>query len=143
MLLKAAKAKYKYKNENAWLDAVYRKNKTFIDSKLSVVGEKNKKKVFKQLVKERQDRGETTYRAVKNLGKTEIFTSRRERSQENILKAIKSDKETFKQFRKEIGFNTKIDTTKFEWDYKDKVYKYGNTIIDITNSPYKIKIYEA
>ena len=53
MRLKARKAKYKYKNDDAWVRAVYRKNKEYIDSKLYGVAEKNKFKVFKNLINER------------------------------------------------------------------------------------------
>ena len=141
MQLRAKKAKYKYKNESAWLKAVYRNNKELIDSKLSMIKESNKFNIFKQLVKERQDvRGETAYKAVQSLAKSEVFVSRKQRLQENVYKAIKSDKELMRQFKKKAG-RKKIDTEKFEWDYEDKVYKYEDVRIDISNSPYGIIIY--
>lgn len=140
MLLKAAKPKYKYKSEKAWIDAVYRKNKQAIDSALGAVREKNKKKVFNTLLKERMDKGETLYQAVRRIGRTDVFSSRKERAQENILSAIKKDKETFRVFRLSVGWKEKIDTSKFVWDYEDKVYRYGNTVIDVRTSPYEIII---
>lgn len=142
MLLRANKAKYKYKNEKAWLDAVYRKNKVLIDSALSEVRETNKKKIFIQLIKERKEtRGETLYQAVRRIGKTDVFSSKKERAQENILNAIKREKDIFKTFRKSVGWKKKIDTTKFRWDYDDGVYKYENVVIDVSNSPHEINIY--
>lgn len=142
MLLKAKKAKYKYKNEKAWLDAVYRNNRELIESALSGVRETNKKKIFVQLIQERRDvKGETLYQAVRRIGKTDVFSSKKERAQENILNAIKREKDIFKTFRKVTGWNEKIDVTKFRWDYDDKVYKYGDVVIDISNSPYEINIY--
>lgn len=140
MLLKAAKPKYKYKSEKAWIDAVYRKNKQAIDSALDAVREKNKKKVFNTLLKERMDKGETLYQAVRRIGRTDVFSSRKERAQENILSAIKKDKKTFRVFRLSVGWKEKIDTSKFVWDYEDKVYRYGNTVIDVRTSPYEIII---
>lgn len=139
--LKAKKAKYKYKNESAWLRAVYRNNKTLIDSKLSTVKESNKFKVFKELVNERKTAlGETTYKAVQNLSKTEIFVTRKRRLQENVYKAIKSDKDLMRQFKQKTGRKA-VDIEKFEWDYEDKVYKYDDVRVDISNSPYGIRIY--
>lgn len=141
MLLKAAKPKYKYKSEKAWLDAVYRKNKAVIDSTFANVREKNKKKAFKAILNERiEKRGETLYQAVRRIGRTEFFSSRKERAQENILSAIKKDKETFRVFRLSVGWKEKIDTSKFVWDYEDKVYRYGNTVIDVRTSPYEVII---
>lgn len=141
-MLRAKKAKYKYKSENSWLNAVYRNNKGKIDKALSAVREKNKLKLFKQLVYERQEvNGESAYKAVQNLSKTEVFVSRKERAQKNLLEALKKDKETFKQFRKYAGWSKKINENKFEWDYDDNVYKYDGITIDITNSPYGINVY--
>lgn len=142
MLLRANKAKYKYKNEKAWLDAVYRKNKNLIDSALSGVREKSKKSVFIQLIKERKEtKGETLFQAVRRIGRTDVFTTRKERAQENIFNAIKKEKDLYKIFRKSVGWKEKIDLSKFSWDYDDKVYKYGDTVIDISDSPYEIHIY--
>lgn len=139
MQLKARRPKYKYKNDEAWLRAVYRKNREYINSKLYGVSEKNKFKAFKNLVEERKDRKkETTYRAVRGVARA---LEPKNKFQENIYKAIKSDEDLMKQFRKEIGWKTKIDLQKFKWDYSDNTYSYGNVRIDVSNSPYGISIY--
>lgn len=140
--LRAKKNKGSYKNTSAWLDAVYRNNKQFIDSKINVSNPKaSKKKVFKQLVQEYMDEGYSPTKAVNTLSKTTIFTEEYERFRENVYKGISNDKLAFKQFRKLVGWKQKIDINKFDYDANEKIYIYDNRItISFKNSPFEIII---
>lgn len=140
--LKAKKNKGKYKNTNAWLDAVYRNNKGFIDSKIQVTNPKaNKKRVFKQLVQEYIDEGLSPTKALNTLSRSTIFREEYERFRENVYKGISQDKLAFKQFRQLVGWKKKIDISLFDYDEDEKVYVYDNRItISFKNSPFEIII---
>ena len=154
---------YKYKSHNLWINAIYKKNKTYIDSALSTLPQRDRLFAFKSLLYERlndnipldltkrqtqlkmskffnQTKTSELKKAIYTMSRTEVFVSRKQRLQENVYKAIKSDKELMRQFKQKTG-RKKIDTEKFEWDYEDKVYKYEDVRIDISNSPYGIRIY--
>lgn len=145
MKLKALKNKGKYKSTTAWLDAVYRNNREFIDSKLVVTNPRaSKKTVFKQLVQEYMDEGMSPTKALNTLSKTTVFTSEAERFRSNVLKAIKEEKETYKQFRKMVGWKVKIDDSKFVYDKEQHIYIYdGRITVDFRNSPYEIILGEV
>lgn len=136
--MKTLKAKHKksyYKNENAWLKAVYKNNKEVIDKTLGSSAETKKSKysMFKKLVKEmkedrylndKYDGRVTTVRAVEGLARSEIFTSAKERITGNALKSLKKDKELYKKFRRLTGWNSKVDTANFEWNKTLNGYIY-------------------
>lgn len=140
MKLKALKNKGKYKNTEAWLDAVYRNNREFIDSKLVITNPRaSKKTVFKQLVREYMDEGMSPTKALNTLSKTTIFTPEAERFRSNVHKAIREDKDTYKQFRKMVGWKEKIDDSKFVYDKEQHIYVYdGRVTVSFKNSPYEI-----
>lgn len=141
MKLQAKKIKSKYKNTNAWLDAVYRNNKDIIDNSLIVTGKTSAKKVFKQLVNEYISEGMSPTKAVKTLSKTTIFTPEVERLKSNAFKGLKGDKAAMKQFRKAIGWHEKIDEAKMTYDASQHIYVYDNKVtVSFTNSPYGVNI---
>ena len=156
--LEAKKDKGRYKSTSHWLDAVYRNNKEFIDNKLKDVKTTNKRRVFKNLVLEQSGtrfRGSLTNKelnfelnkvknptkALKKLSRSDIFSSYKERAQENVYKFLKEEK-SIKTIKDLIGKREKFDPGKLEWNYKDKVYEYKGVYIDISNSPKGVKIYK-
>ena len=156
--LEAKKYKGRYKSTSHWLDAVYRNNKEFIDNKLKDVKTTNKRRVFKNLVLEQSGtrfRGSLTNKeltfelnkvknptkALKKLSRSDVFSSYKERAQENVYKFLKEEK-SIKTIKDLIGKKEKFDPGKLEWNYKDKVYEYKGVYIDISNSPKGVKIYK-
>ena len=156
--LEAKKNKGRYKSTSHWLDAVYRNNKEFIDNKLKDVKTTNKRRVFKNLVLEQSGtrfKGSLTNKelnfelnkvknptkALKKLSRSDIFSSYKERAQENVYKFLKEEK-SIKTIKDLIGKREKFDPGKLEWNYKDKVYEYKGVYIDISNSPKGVKIYK-
>ena len=156
--LEAKRDKGRYKSTSHWLDAVYRNNKEFIDNKLKNVKSLNKKRTFKNLVLEKTGfkfRGNLTIKelnfelnkskkpvkALKKLYRSDIFSSYKERAQENVYKFLKEEK-SIKTIKDLIGKREKFDPGKLEWNYKDKVYEYKGVYIDISNSPKGVKIYK-
>ena len=156
--LEAKKDKGRYKSTSHWLDAVYRNNKEFIDNKLKDVKTTNKRRVFKNLVLEQSGtrfRGSLTNKelnfelnkvknptkALKKLSRSDVFSSYKERAQENVYKFLKEEK-SIKTIKDLIGKREKFDPGKLEWNYKDKVYEYKGVYIDISNSPKGVKIYK-
>ena len=156
--LKAKKDKGRYKSTSHWLDAVYRNNKSFIDEKFKNVQTKNKKRDFKNLVlaetgakfkghltikelNERLNAAKNPTKALKKLSRSDVFSSYKERAQENVYKFLKEEK-SIKTIKDLIGKREKFDPGKLEWNYKDKVYEYKGVYIDISNSPKGVKIYK-
>ena len=139
--LKAEYNKGSYKNTDEWLNAVYSKNKKFIDSKIETTGDTDKGEVFKSLVNEYIEEGYSPKQAVKKLEKSTVFTDVKDRLKQNAYTAIKHDKEAFKQFReltKNNGRYTTVDVDKFQYDKDTGNYIYGNIVISFSNSPYTI-----
>ena len=139
--LKAEYNKGSYKNTNEWLDAVYIKNKKFIDSKIETTGDTDKSEIFKSLVNEYIEEGYSPKQAVKKLEKSTIFTDVKDRLKQNAYSAIKHDKEAFKQFReltKNNGKYTVVDVDKFKYNKDTNSYIYQNIAISFSNSPYTI-----
>ena len=131
-----------YKNDDAYIDAIYRKNKEIIDRKLSDVGTGRPKALFKTLVKEYIEEGKTPRQSASIVGRSELFVPRAERLGSNAFSALRKDPTSWKAFsslrskRDERGRFTKIDTTKLTWDKKQKVYVYNNeVVISFKNSP--------
>lgn len=147
MKLQAKQKRNKYKDTDAWLDAVYRNNKASIDEALKDVGKYgrlSKKKIFKDLVKERMETVPNPDKALKKVSNSTIFTPAYERYANNAISGIKGDKMVYKQFReltKERGRYTKIDPSKMKWDKYEQVYIYdGKFKIDFKPSPKEIII---
>lgn len=149
--LEAKRNKNRYKSTSNWLDAVYRNNKNFIDEKLKYVGSKNKKRVFKNLVLEQSGmkfQGDLTIKeannllnkvknptkALKKLSRTDVFSSYKERAQENFYNVLKEHK-AINKIKKIVGNKEKFDVKKLQWNYKENAYRYEDVFISIDNSP--------
>lgn len=158
--LEAKRDKGRYKSTSHWLDAVYRNNKEFIDNKLKDVKTTNKRRVFKNLVLEQSGtrfRGSLTNKelnfelnkvknptkALKKLSRSDVFSSYKERAQENFYDVLKEHK-AINRIKKIAGEKEKFDPGRLEWNYKEKAYRYGDVFIEIDNSPedknYTIKV---
>ena len=158
--LEAKKDKGRYKSTSHWLDAVYRNNKSFIDEKFKNVKTKNKKRTFKNLVLEQTgfkfrgnlkikelnfelNKSKNPVKALKKLYRSDVFSSYKERAQENFYDVLKEHK-AINRIKKIAGEKEKFDPGRLEWNYKEKAYRYGDVFIEIDNSPedknYTIKI---
>ena len=134
-MLRAKKAKYKYKNTNAWLNAVYRNNKALIDEKLPAGPGQSSKATFKQWVNAYRAEGKSPVKALRTLSQSEIFTDRATRLKENFLKSLKQDKEAWKTFRRAVGWNKKITIDKLTYDYSEHSYKYEDANVVVYRDP--------
>lgn len=151
---KALKRASKYKDLEKYLDAIYRNNKELIDSKvlraedveLATNKEKllrtSKRTAFKNMVKEYMDEGYNVDEAIKKLSNSRNFTEYEELAHNNMLEALKNDKDAYRKFReltKEKGRYTKIDMDKFSY-IRNNEYIYGNIIVSFKNSPQEIVV---
>lgn len=142
--LKAPHARSYYKSENAWLKAVYRKNKILIDNQYQDIG--SPFKILKAQISEYKEQGLTASQALKTIARSTQFTSTRERIHENFWSGLKGFRDEYKLFReltKERGRYTKLDDSKLVWNKDLKGYVYNNKVgIKYTNSPYGIDIFK-
>ena len=129
--LRATYNKGSYKSLSHYLDAVYRKNKTRIDAAIPSGGKGQSSKTrFKQSVMEYMEEGKTANQAIDALERSRVFTSEKEHYERNVLKALKSDKDLYKGFRKAVGWKEKIDRRNLEYvesDDKYTLYRYKNS----------------
>lgn len=158
--LEAKRDKSRYKDTSHWLDAVYRNNKEFIDDKLKSVMTTNKKRVFKNLVLEQSGARlkdsltikelnnklntiKSPTKALKKLSRSDIFSSYKERAQENFYDVLKEHK-VIRKIKNLAGERDKFDPNRLQWNYKENAYRYGDVFVSIDNSPedeeYTIKI---
>ena len=159
-MLRARKRRTKYKSLNSWIDAVYRKNKAYIDKNINekwLEVHRDSKAAFKALVKEKL--AEVNPKTGKNYTPSEAvlkvenskdlhrdWTSR-DVTANNFRQVFKKDKELSKKFKdltRENGRYTSFDPKKFDWEgwysqnNKTKaVYKYGDIYIIESQSPDK------
>ena len=130
--LRAAHKKSYYKNESAYLDAVYRKNKEYIDSH-TPEGIKEKgvspKAFFKAEVRrvsemQNQMTGKkyTLNRAIKRVANSKMLNPQMSTSDikaNNFQSLLKKDKDTYRQFRNRTrkgGRFTSFDYSKLKFD---------------------------
>lgn len=136
-----------YKNNNAYLDAVYKANQTLIDD--AYTGIQNKQMAFKQQILSRMEQGGGS---IKNVIKKElhrdVYIPASEKFKENLVSGLKEYKE-FKKFQLQLkderGRFVKFDSKNLnyignnQYSYKDE---FGNSlVVDFSNSPKQIKIY--
>ena len=143
MILRASKAKSKYKSENAWLDAVYRKNKKLIDFSFPETGDISSKARFKQKVREYKEVGYSTYKSTQLVTKTSAYVSKNgnELFKENIYKGIFSRTREREKFLKTAGLKAKeVDPSKFEY-IGNGLYLYNNIIVE-TRYTGNLRIYK-
>lgn len=158
-MLKAAKPRHAYKTDSGWLDAIYRKNKSYIDSNMNerwkeIYG--SSKRAFKALIKEQMvtvnpktGRKYTINQAIKRVENSKDLHkdwSSSDVSANNFKELFKKDKKMGKKFREETRKNgkyTAFDPKKLKWEgwFEEKnksvaVYKYDEDVYIIErNSP--------
>ena len=162
MQLKKVKRVSKYKDINAYLDALYRKNKTLIDNNLSpewiAAYRGSPKRAFKKLIKERMEwfnyktgKNFTLSQAIKAMENSKAFNktwTRKDVAYQNFQQLVKKDKNVYKEFKKRLRdergrfkkYNAK--DLKFLGYYESAegnsaVYQFGDLIIFEKKSPDK------
>ena len=112
-LLRAKNPRYKYKNVNTYLDAVYNNNKAYLDERVETFNAKTtKRQQFKEDVKEYMRKGMNVKQAIDEFQRKNAITSKEERIFEsNILKMKEMSPKAFRDFKKKIGWKEKIDST--------------------------------
>lgn len=112
-LLRAKNPRYKYKNINTYLDAVYNNNKAYLDERVETFNTKTtKRQQFKEDVKEYMRKGMTVKQAIDEFQRKNAITSKEERIFEvRMLQLKEMNKDAFKEFRKKIGWKEKIDSS--------------------------------
>lgn len=150
---KAKKAFNKYKDSNAWLDAVYRNNKKKIDAAYAVIPSPlSKKTLFKNNVREYVKRGtaRSIPEALSKLERTTIFMSKSQIMYRNAIEGIKrkfpKQYKLFRELTKDWnGRYTTIDPNKLSWDKYSKVYIYDaprrKIALNYRNSPERLDVY--
>lgn len=135
MILRAPKAKKFYKNENAWLNAVYRKNKELIDFSYPSTNGESSKIIFKKQVKQYKSKGYKAYKAVQMTTKTSAFMSKNSPESyklftQNFYKGLISDRRGKAAFLKMTGEKeNKIKLGNFEF-VGGNTYIYKQSKID-------------
>lgn len=150
---KAKKAFNKYKDSNAWLDAVYRNNKKKIDAAYAVIPSPlSKKTLFKNNVREYVKRGtaQSIPEALSKLERTTIFMSKSQIMYRNAIEGMKrkfpKQYKLFRELTKDWnGRYTTLDANKLSWDKYSKVYIYDaprrKIALNYKLSPERLDVY--
>lgn len=119
---KKGKGIKKYKSVNNYLNAIYKNNKEYLDQHIKVMGDtRTKREIFKEEVMSRlgkinPDTGKkyTIKQAIEKVQRSTLITTKEERIGETRITRMKEmDPEKFKDFRKKIGWTTKIKSENF------------------------------
>lgn len=150
---KAKKAFNKYKDSNAWLDAVYRNNKKKIDAAYAVIPSPlSKKTLFKNNVREYVKRGtaQSIPEALSKLERTTIFMTKSQIMYRNAIEGMKrkfpKQYKLFRELTKDWnGRYTTIDPNKLSWDKYSKLYIYDaprrKIALNYKLSPERLDVY--
>lgn len=150
---KAKKAFNKYKDANAWLDAVYRNNKKKIDAAYAVIPSPlSKKTLFKNNVREYVKRGtaQSIPEALSKLERTTIFMTKSQIMYRNAIEGMKrkfpKQYKLFRELTKDWNERyTTIDPNKLSWDKYSKVYIYDaprrKIALNYKLSPERLDVY--
>ena len=153
LIFKAKKPLNKYKDPNAWLDAVYRNNKKKIDEAYADIPSRlSKKTLFKNNVREYVNRGTASSlpEALSRLERTTIFMTKAQIMYRNAIEGMKRKfPQQYKLFRELTkdwnGRYTTIDPNKLSWDKFSKVYIYDaprrKIALNYRNSPERLDVY--
>lgn len=156
--LRASKNRPKYKTLDAFLNAVYRKNKAYIDTHIdpALLTKHTPKSVFKFLIKDQmqytnQKTGKkyTVYQAMKRVTNSKEMNPSFTTSDiyhANFEQLLRKDKNVFKKFREstrnEKGRYTSYDYSKLQFEgyyavnnSNSAVYRYDDLIIIEAKSP--------
>lgn len=140
--------KKNYKNNDTYLNAVYKQNKQMIDD--AYTGIKNKKEAFKRQIMSRMEQENSTIKsAIKKELHRDVYIPKAEKFKENAISGLKQFQE-FKKFQRSLrdksGRFVKFDKNNVKYEGENKysyVDGFGNSfIIDFSNSPKQIKIYD-
>lgn len=140
----------RYKTKQSYLDAIYRRNKSYIDSKMAdpkdmpIEDRLSRKEQFFDLVKEYTEK-----KTIKMLLNVERITAKQaveailrrrdfdkpyvEQARENFRESLRGT-ETEQLLKNELGTD-RLYTEKFVYDKEEKGYKYKDILIQIENSP--------
>ena len=119
---KKGKGIKKYKNLNNYLNALYNNNKEYLDKHIKTFGDsKKKREIFKEEVMSRLNKinpetGKkyTLKQAIEKVQRSTLITTKEERIAEvRITRMQELDPEKFREFRKKIGWTTKIKSENF------------------------------
>lgn len=135
-----------YKDDNAYLDAVYRNNKAIIDEAYQgIIRGKSAKSIFKESINGYiTEDGYSLSKSLKVLARSTTFTTNKERLTNNFYSGLVADKEAYKLFReltKEHGRYSKFDTEQLRYNKEENVYVYNDkVIISFENSPLQVVV---
>ena len=153
LIFKAKKPLNKYKDPNAWLDAVYRNNKKKIDEAYADIPSRlSKKTLFKNNVREYVNRGTASSlpEALSRLERTTIFMTKAQIMYRNAIEGMKrkfpQQYKLFRELSKDWnGRYSTIDPNKLSWDKFSKVYIYAaprrKIALNYRNSPERLDVY--
>lgn len=119
---KKGKSLKKYKNINNYLNAIYNNNKAYLDEHIKRMGDsRTKREIFKEEVKARlgkinPDTGKqyTIKQAIEKVQRSTLITTTQERIGEVRLTRMRQmSPEKFKEFRKKVGWTSKIKSEYF------------------------------
>lgn len=136
--LRAKRNQATYKSVNAYIDAVYRNNKKYLDSHIENFGIESKRQTFKKEVLDRLRRinpetGKryTLKQAIDQVQRTTIVTSAEERrAQVSMTRIQQESPEDWKEVRKAIGWKNKFEVSNIvdTWsEGKMNYYRYKDT----------------
>lgn len=140
--IKAKKPRKAYKSDEAYLRAVYRNNKQWLDK---VATYKPKVKMETSFVNSAMDyvkQGYTARQAANKLASSAAFAGKSYRGKVNIYNVIMNDKKLYAKFKEESSLRKKadFDIDKLQWRYDLDAYVYEDVIIDVSQSPYRVTI---
>lgn len=119
---KKGKGLKKYKNVNNYLNAIYNNNKAYLDEHIKRMGDsRTKREIFKEEVMTRlgkinPDTGKayTIKQAIEKVQRSTLITTTQERIGEVRLTRMRQmSPEKFKEFRKAVGWTSKIKSEYF------------------------------
>ena len=141
--LRAKRPRKAYKSDENYLRAVYRNNKEWLNSHKTYTPSVSLERSFVNSAMEYISQGYTAVQAANKLASSGAFTGKSYRGKVNIYNVILNDKKLYEKFKKETNIKRKEDfeVEKLEWSYREDAYKYGDVYISVSNSPYRIDIY--
>ena len=142
--LTAAKPRKKYKSDRAYLEAVYRKNKEWIDKMATYKPSVSMKRSFVNSAMDYVRQGKTARQAANILASSAAFAGKHYRGKVNIYNVITQDSKVYSQFKSATKLKKKsdFDIEKLKWSYELESYEYEGVVIDVSQSPFKINIYK-
>lgn len=130
-----------FRSEKTYFDAFYKINKEILDE--NVFGEYGANISARETIKRKaEEEGVTWNEAIKSWGRSEQFIDVKTRLVNNAYEKIKSDRNTYLEFReitKEHGKFTKINLNDFVY-VGENTYMYHGVMVSFKNSPDEVII---